>query len=122
LGGHVSADRDKVRAEYLARSIAGAQVVANQIAVIPAGVETEAKAVNSDLDRGIENNLDAALLQDRLHESVKYGVENAVVTLTGKVDSQAMRTRIEGIASGIPHVKQVVNELQIERRRATSSN
>jgi osmotically-inducible protein OsmY len=64
LGGHVPADRDKVRAEYLATSMAGAQVVANQIAVIPAGAETEAKAVNSDLDRGIENNLDAALRQN----------------------------------------------------------
>src|ERR1019366_6468579 len=39
LGGHVAADGDKSRAESIARSIAGAQVVSNQIAVIPQGVE-----------------------------------------------------------------------------------
>ena len=42
----------------------GEQVIANQIAVTPPGVEGEAKAVNSDLDAGIEKNLDAALIQN----------------------------------------------------------
>lgn len=35
LGGHVAADADKSQAEAIARSFAGNQVVANQIAVIP---------------------------------------------------------------------------------------
>src|SRR4030095_269082 len=39
LGGHVAAEADKVQAESLATSIAGGQVVANQIAVIPPGVD-----------------------------------------------------------------------------------
>ena len=47
------------------------------------GAEKEAKAVNSDLDQDIEKNLDAALIQNKLHESVKYEVNNRVVTLTG---------------------------------------
>src|SRR5450432_2308208 len=72
LGGHVAADGDKSQAESIARSIAGAQVVSNQIAVIPPGVESEAKTVNSELDKAIEHNLDAALIQEKLHESVKY--------------------------------------------------
>src|SRR5580704_5959414 len=62
LGGHVAVDSDKFQAESIAKSIAGNQVVANQIAVIPAGVEKEAAAVNADLDKGIEHNLDAALI------------------------------------------------------------
>ena len=33
------------------------RVVANQIAVIPPGVESEAKAVNSDLDNGYREEL-----------------------------------------------------------------
>src|SRR5579864_2237519 len=41
LGGHVAAEGDKAQAENIARSIAGAQVVANQIAVIPPGVESD---------------------------------------------------------------------------------
>src|SRR5450759_4528911 len=72
LGGHVSKDADKAQAESIARSMAGTQVVANQIAVIPPGVESLAKTVNSDLDKGIESNLDAALIVDNLHETVKY--------------------------------------------------
>jgi osmotically-inducible protein OsmY len=47
LGGHVAAEADKVQAESLAKSIAVAQVVANQIAVTPPGVGSEAKTGNS---------------------------------------------------------------------------
>src|ERR1700675_3734511 len=74
LGGHVPSDGDKSQAESIAKSIAGGQVVADQIAVTPPGLEKEAKAVNSDLDDAIEKNLDAALIVDKLHESVKYEV------------------------------------------------
>src|ERR1700686_3329625 len=45
LGGHVAADADKAQAESIAKSIAGAQVVSNQIAVIPPGVASDAKSV-----------------------------------------------------------------------------
>src|SRR5512140_2086283 len=61
LGGHVAADGDKAQAESIAKSMAGSQVVANQIAVLPTGAEKDAKTVNADLDKGIEKNLDAAL-------------------------------------------------------------
>ena len=91
LGGQVASDSDKMQAETLAKSLAGAQVVADQIAVIPPGLEKEAKAVNSDLDEGIEKNLDAALIQNKLHESVKYEVKSGVVTLTGEVNSENKR-------------------------------
>ncbi len=122
LGGHVAAEGDKSQAESIARSIAGAQVVANQIAVIPPGAESDAKKVNSDLDKGIESNLDAALIKHKLHESVKYAVKNHVVTLTGDVDSPSKRARAEDVASGVPNVRQVVNELQVKGQKATSSN
>jgi len=121
LGGHVAADRDKARAESIATSFAGGQVVSNQIAVTPLGSENAAKAVNSDVDGGIEKNLDAALIQNKLHESVKYAVKNSVVTLTGEVDSQSKRRQAEGIASSVPNVGQVVNELQVKNQKATTS-
>jgi hyperosmotically inducible periplasmic protein len=91
LGGQVGSENDKAQAESLAKSLAGAQVVADQIAVIPKGVEKEAKAVNSDLDKGIEKNLDAALIQNRMHGNVKYEVKSGVVTLTGEVNSVQAR-------------------------------
>lgn len=121
LNGHVASGSDKSQAESLAQSIAGTQVVSNQIAVVPPGIESEAKKVNSDLDKGIESNLDAALIKDKLHESVKYAVKNHVVTLTGDVDSQAKRARAEEVASAVLNVNQVVNELQVKGQKATSN-
>ena len=121
LGGQVASENDKVQAESLAKSLAGAQVVANQIAVIPVGVEKEAKAVNSDLDTGIEKNLDAALIQNKMHGNVKYEVKNGVVTLTGEVNSQNNRDRAEKVATSVPNVKQVVNNLQVKNQKASSS-
>jgi len=121
LGGHVAAEADKVQAESLAKSIAGEQVIANQIAVNPPGVEGEAKAVNSDLDAGIEKNLDAALITNRLQKAVKFDVKNGVVTLTGEVNSKTQRGRAEKVASSVPNVKQVVNELQVKGQKATTT-
>ena len=121
LGGQVASENDKAQAESLAKSLAGAQVVADQIAVIPMGVEKEAKAVNSDLDKGIEKNLDAALIQNKMHGSVKYDVKNGVVTLTGEVNSENKRARAEKVATGVPNVTQVVNNLQVKNQKASSS-
>jgi len=122
LSGHVAVDADKSQAESIARSLAGPQVVSNQIAVLPRGAEGDAKKVNSDLDKGIESNLDAALIENKLHESVKFAVNNQVVTLTGAVDSQSKRGRAERVASGVVNVEQVVNELQVKAQKASESN
>jgi hyperosmotically inducible protein len=121
LGGQVASENDKAQAQSLAKSLASAQVVANQIAVIPIGVEKEAKAVNSDLDTGIEKNLDATLIQNKMHDNVKYEVKNGVVTLTGEVNSQNNRDRAEKVATSVPNVKQVVNNLQVKNQKASSS-
>jgi hyperosmotically inducible periplasmic protein len=122
LTGHVTVDADKAQAESIAKAIAAGEVVSNQIAVVPVGAETEAKDVNSDLDKGIEKNLDAALIESKLRDYVKYEVKNHVVTLTGEVDSQSKRTRAQDVASAVLNVHQVVNELQVKGQKATSSN
>jgi hyperosmotically inducible protein len=121
LGGQVATDTDKAQAETLAKSLVGAQVVANQIAVIPVGGEKDAKAVNADLDKGIEVNLDAALIQNKMHDNVKYDVKNGVVTLTGEVNSPGKRDAAEKVAAGVPNVQQVVNNLQVKNQKARSS-
>jgi hyperosmotically inducible protein len=121
LGGQVASESDKSQAESLARSLAGSQVVADEIAVIRKGTEKETKEVNSDLDKGIEKNLDAALIQNRMRGDVKYEVKNGVVTLTGVVNSQYKRDHAEKVASGVPNVKQVVNDVQIRNQKASSS-
>jgi hyperosmotically inducible protein len=120
LGGNVGTDADKVQAESIATSIAAGQVVSNQIAVVPPGNESAAKAVNADLDGGIEKNLDAALIQGKLHKGVSFDVKSGVVTLTGEVNSQSKRAQVEKVASTVPNVQQVVNELQVKDQKASS--
>ena len=121
LGGHVAADADKAHAEALAKSLAAGEVVADQIAVLPVGAESDARTMNSDLDKGIEQNLDAALIQNGLHKGMKYAVKSGVVTLSGEVDSQAKRREVAKVAGAVPNVQQVVNELQVKNQKASSS-
>jgi osmotically-inducible protein OsmY len=120
LSGSVPTDGDKSQAESIAKSIATDQVVANQIAVLPPGGESDAKNVNSDLDKGIEKNLDAMLIQNRLQKGVRYKVKSGVVTLTGDVDSESKRARVQKVASTVPNVQQVVNDLQVKDQKASS--
>ena len=122
LGGHVGSDGEKAQAATIAQSDAGSQVVAVEIAVIPQGGESDARSVNSDLDDGINKNLDAALIQSNLRKNIEYKVKNGVVTITGEVDSQTKRGRVEYVASRVPNVHQIVNELQVKYQKATSSN
>jgi osmotically-inducible protein OsmY len=42
--------------------------------------------------------------------------------LTGEVNSEAKRAQAEQVASTVPNVQQVVNELQVKGQKATSSN
>jgi hyperosmotically inducible periplasmic protein len=121
LTGTVLTGSEKAEAESIAKSGAGSQVVADQIAVRPPGIESEAKAVDMDLDKGIEKNLDAVLIQNRLKKEVKYEVKNGVVTLTGDILSHERRAEVADLAAGVPNVKQVVNELEVKNQKASST-
>jgi hyperosmotically inducible periplasmic protein len=120
LGGHVPSEDAKSQAESIAKTMAAGQVVANQVAVIPPGVESDAKTINSDLDKGIDKNLHAALVASRFDSQVKYDVKNRVVVLKGDVDSQAKRAEVAKVAAAVPNVEQVVNEIQVKNQKATS--
>jgi hyperosmotically inducible periplasmic protein len=122
LGGHVAADADKASAESIARGLAGAQVVADQILVLPPGNESATKDVSKDLDEGIEKNLAAVFIQNHFDRDVKYDVKNGVVTLTGTVSSPSRRASAEKIATGVPNVAQVVNEVEVKGQKATSTS
>jgi len=121
LGGNVATDADKARAESIATSLAGGQVIANQILVLPPGAEADAKKVNAALDKGIEANLEAALVAEKLKDDVRYAVKANVVTLSGTVETPELRARAEKIAAGVPYVHQVVNELQVRKLKATTT-
>jgi hyperosmotically inducible protein len=122
LTGTTASDSDKAQAESIAKSIAGSQVVSNQIAIRPPNDSSVAKKVDSDLDGAIEKNLHAVLVKNRLEHAVKYDVKNGVVTLSGTVNSQSKRAEVERMATKVPNVQQVVNELQVKNQKATSSS
>ncbi len=121
LSGSVTSADEKLEAASLASSLAGAQVVSNEIAVLPLGAEKDARLINSALDEGIESNLRAALIREDLNDDVRHTVRNHVVTLTGDVDSQSKRERAAVVAAAVPNVQQVVNELQVKEQKVTSS-
>jgi len=122
LGGHVATADAKSQAESIAKAAAGGQVVADEIAVLPANTASDTKTLYTDLDKGIQNNLDAALIQNKIPGSIQHAAKNGVVTLTGTVDSEASRAQAQQVAAAVPNVQQVVNELQIKDQKATSTN
>jgi hyperosmotically inducible periplasmic protein len=121
LSGNVATDDDKARAESIAKSQAGNAVIADEIGVRPKGDEGTAKKVDSELDSGIDKNLEAMLVQHKMNRAVHYDVNNGVVTLKGNVPSQGQRSNMEKLAQQVPNVKQVVNELEVKNQRATST-
>jgi hyperosmotically inducible periplasmic protein len=121
LTGNVATESDKAQAEAIAKSGAGMQVVANQISVRPPGNESEAKSIDSDLDKAIDKQVDAVLVKNKLKHDVSYDVKNGVVTLKGDVVSQGRRTMVEKLVASVPNVKQVVNELEVKNQKASST-
>jgi len=120
IGGQVAGESDKSQAESLAKSLAGALVVADQIAVVSVGGEKAAKAVNTDLDQGIGNK--SGRFADRELDARRREIrsEERRLTLTGEVNSEDKRTRAEKVAIAVPNVLQVVNHLQVKNQKASS--
>lgn len=121
LKGQVPNDAAKAQADSIAKNEARGQVVSDQVQVVPANAGSQTKTLYADLDKGIENNLDAALIQNKIPGRIRHTVKNGVVTLTGNVDSQTARTEAQQVASSVPNVHQVVNELQVKKQKATSA-
>jgi osmotically-inducible protein OsmY len=120
LSGNVTDENSRQRAGAIASSLAQGQVVANQIALVTPGAERASDNMNSDIDKGIEKNLDAALISASLNKQIHYSVKNGVITLTGEVNSPALRTQVAQIAASVPYQRQVVNELQVKDQKASS--
>ena len=61
LSGDVKDEQAKAQAEDIAKQNAGGLIIANEIGVRPEGAEGDAKKIDSNLDKGIEDNFKAAL-------------------------------------------------------------
>jgi osmotically-inducible protein OsmY len=116
LGGTLHSDDAKAKAADVAKSAAGTRIIANEISVQPVGMESQAKDMASDLDDAIEKNYQAALISNRLDKQhIDAKAKNGALTLTGSVHNPAQRQLAQKVASGIPNVQQVVNQIEVTR-------
>jgi len=106
LRGEMGSLKARRIAEQLARSTLGVLDVKNDLVVKP-------KFLPSDLV--LKDKIETMLRLNPITESfeVGVGVRAGVATLNGKVDSFAEKAEAEAIASGIPGVSKVNNELAV---------
>lgn len=115
LSGNVKDDASKAQAEQIAKDNASSFAVANEIGVQPAGATGEAKEINKDLDKGIENNFKAMLVAHKMNtHSVRYKSVNQTLEINGSANSQAMSDQLEKMAKTVPNVKEVVNKIEVK--------
>jgi len=116
LGGKVHSENAKQQANEVAQAAAGTRIVANEISVQPVGEESAARNIASNVDDAIEKNYKAALISKGLDkESIRFNAKNGVITLKGHVKSPQTKQEAQQIATNIPNVQQVLNELEVRR-------
>ena len=114
LGGTVHSEEAKARAGEVAKSVASNRIIANEVSVRPVGSESQARAIASNLDDGIEDNYKAALISKGLDkQSIHYKAKNGVLVLSGSVKTPGQREQAQQLASRVPNVRQVVNQVEI---------
>jgi hyperosmotically inducible protein len=116
LSGTLHSAEAKNRAGEVAKTAAPDRTIANEISVQPVGDESQAKSEQSNLDDAIESNYKAALVANRLNkQSIHYDAKNGVLTLKGNVKTTQQKAEAEHLASKIPNVQQVVNQIDVNR-------
>ncbi len=114
LGGKLHSQEAKAGAGDIAKSAAPGRTIANEISVQPVGAESDAKAIASNLDDGIENNYKAALISKHLDKlSIHYNAKNGMLTLTGSTKNRQQKALAEQLGGKIPNVQQVVDQLEV---------
>jgi osmotically-inducible protein OsmY len=99
----------------VAKTAAPNRVIANEISIQPVGVESQAKEISKNVDEAIEKNFKAALVANNLDKQhIRFGSKNGVLTLKGSVETPDDRQSAQQIATTVPNVQQVINELQVK--------
>jgi osmotically-inducible protein OsmY len=115
LNGKVASEQDKMRAGQVAQAVAGELVVANQLSIEPAGVASQAKEIEGNIDDSIDKQFKALLIANHWDKDhIAYKSKNGVLTLKGRVADMQQRADVEKVAATVPHVTQVVNELDVK--------
>jgi osmotically-inducible protein OsmY len=116
LGGTVHSDEAKMKAADVAKTSAGNRIVVNEVSVQPVGAESEAKGIASNEDEAIEKNYKASLIASGLDKQhIDFGAKNGVLTLKGSVKTIKQREDAQLVASNVPKVQQVLNQLDVKQ-------
>jgi len=116
LGGAVHSDDAKAKAADVSKGAAGNRIVVNEVSVQPVGAESDAKSIASNVDDGIEKNYKAALISNGLDKQhIDFGAKNGVLTLKGSVKTVTQRNEAQKVASSVPNVQQVLNQIDVKR-------
>ncbi|HEX3353045.1 MAG TPA: BON domain-containing protein [Terriglobales bacterium] len=116
LGGKVHSEDARQQATEVAKAAAGNRVIANEISVQPVGAESASKDIASDRDTAIEKNYKATLIAKGLDKKhIRFDAKNGVITLKGSVTNPSERRQAEQLAAATPNVRQVVNEIDVNR-------
>jgi hyperosmotically inducible protein len=123
LKGDVASDDLKAQAETAARQAAPDYTIADEIGVRPPGEQSQAKAVSSDLDSAIEDNFKASIkahaaLDD---QGIHGSAHNGTLLINGTVKTFEQKSEAEQLAKMVPNVQQVVNEIEINTAKHSSS-
>jgi hyperosmotically inducible periplasmic protein len=123
LKGDVDSQDLKSQAEGVAKQAAPDYTIADEIGVRPPGA-SEAGSVASHLDSAIEDNFKAAIkahasLND---QSISGSAKNGTLVLTGSVKTARQKKEAEDLAKKVPNVQQVVNEIEVNPKKHSTTN
>jgi hyperosmotically inducible periplasmic protein len=115
LKGDVASADAKQQAESLAKVAAPDYTVANEIGVRPPEA-ANAGAVASNLDSAIEDNFKAAIKghENLDDQSIHASAKNGTLVIKGSVKTPTQKKEVGSLASKVPNVQQVVNELEVK--------
>ncbi len=124
LSGDVETPDKKSEAESVAKESAPGYTIANEIGVRPIGEESQAKAVDSNLDDGIENNYKAAIKahKDLDDQSIHYDAQNGTLVLKGSVKTVAQKKEAALLAKNTPNVKDVIDEIEVNPKKHSTAD
>lgn len=123
LKGNVADAGAKQQAESLTRQAAPDYVIADEIGVRPPDA-SNAGSVASNLDSAIEDNFKAAIKAHRNldDQSIHGSAKNGTLLIKGAVKTAAQKNEAGTLAKKVPHVLEVVNELEVKPGKHSTPN
>jgi hyperosmotically inducible protein len=122
LTGDVESADQKSQAEIVAAQAAPGYAISNELGVRPVGAESQAKAVDSNLDDAIEKNFKASLKAHKNldAQNISYDAKNGTLVLKGSVKTDSQKSEAQKLAKAVPNVKEVVNEIEVKPDKDTT--